>query len=120
MGATDLGLRGIQTSLQGAGQMAQIGKDIQATDLGRLQAQQSVANAEQQMEQRRLDQSYQDFIAQREYPYRQLEFYNAMLRGLPVQANTQSSQYNAQPNIAQQVLGYGIPALALSKAFSAT
>ena len=120
MGATDLGLRGIQTSLQGAGQMAQIGKDIQATDLGRLQAQQSVANAEQQMEQRRLDQSYQDFIAQREYPYRQLEFYNAMLRGLPVQANTTSTQYNAQPNIAQQVLGYGIPALALSKAFSAT
>ena len=120
MVATDLGLRGIQTSLQGAGQMAQIGKDIQATDLGRLQAQQSVANAEQQMEQRRLDQSYQDFIAQREYPYRQLEFYNAMLRGLPVQANTTSTQYNAQPNIAQQVLGYGIPALALSKAFSAT
>ena len=120
MGATDLGLRGIQTSLQGAGQMAQIGKDIQATDLSRLQAQQSVANAEQQMEQRRLDQAYQDFIAQREYPYRQLEFYNAMLRGLPVQANTTSTQYNAQPNIAQQVLGYGIPALALSKAFSAT
>jgi hypothetical protein len=120
MGAQELGLRGFQTALQGAGQMAQIGKDVQATDLSRLQAQQSVANAEQQMEQRRLDQAYQDFIAQREYPYRQLEFYNAMLRGLPVQANTQSSQYNAQPNIAQQVLGYGIPALALSKAFSAT
>ena len=28
MGATDLGLRGIQTSLQGAGQMAQIGKTL--------------------------------------------------------------------------------------------
>jgi hypothetical protein len=120
MGAQELGLKGFQTALQGAGQMAQIGKDIQTTDLSRLQAQQSVANAEQQMEQRRLDQAYQDFIAQREYPYRQLEFYNAMLRGLPVQANTTSTQYNAQPNIAQQVLGYGIPALALSKAFSAT
>jgi len=120
MGATELGLRGIQTGLQGAGQLAQIGKDVQASDLSRLQAQQAVAGVEQQMEQRRLDQAYQDFIAQREYPYRQLEFYNAMLRGLPVQANTTSTQYNAQPNIAQQVLGYGIPALALSKAFSAT
>jgi hypothetical protein len=120
MGAQELGLRGFQTAIQGAGQMAQIGKDIQATDLGRLQAQQTVANAQQQMEQRRLDQAYQDFIAQREYPYRQLEFYNAMLRGLPVQANTTSTQYNAQPNIGQQILGYGIPALALSKAFSAT
>ena len=120
MGAAELGLRGIQTGLQGAGQLAQIGKDVQAADLARLQAQQATANVEQQMEQRRLDQAYQDFLAQREFPYRQLEFYNAMLRGLPVQANTQSSQYNAQPNIAQQVLGYGIPALALSKAFSAT
>lgn len=120
MGAAELGLRGIQTGLQGAGQLAQIGKDVQASDLSRLQAQQAVANVEQQMEQRRLDQAYQDFIAQREYPYRQLEFYNAMLRGLPVQANTTSTQYNAQPNLAQQVLGYGIPALALSKAFSAT
>ena len=118
-GATT-GLQGFQTALQGAGQLAQIGRDVQTADLARLQAQQSVANAEQQMEQRRLDQAYQDFIAQREYPYRQLEFYNAMLRGLPVQANTTSTQYNAQPNIAQQVLGYGIPALALSKAFSAT
>jgi len=120
LGAAEFGLRGIQTGLQGAGQLAQIGKDVQATDISRLQAQQAVANAEQQMEQRRLDQAYQDFLAQREFPYRQLEFYNAMLRGLPVQANTQSSQYQAQPNIAQQVLGYGIPALALSKAFSAT
>ena len=118
-GATT-GLQGFQTALQGAGQMAGIGKDIQTTDLARLQAQQTVANAEQQMEQRRLDQAYQDFIAQREFPYRQLEFYNAMLRGLPVQANTTSTQYNAQPNMAQQILGYGIPALALSKAFSAT
>lgn len=113
-------LQGFQTALQGAGQLAQIGRDTQTSELARLQAQQTVANAEQQMEQRRLDQAYQDFLAQREFPYRQLEFYNAMLRGLPVQANTQSSQYNAQPNIAQQILGYGIPALALSKAFSAT
>jgi hypothetical protein len=79
-----------------------------------------VANVGQQLEQRRLDQAYQDFLAQREFPYRQLEFYNAMLRGLPVQANTTSTQYQAQPNMAQQVLGYGIPALALSRAFSAT
>jgi hypothetical protein len=118
--AAQLGLEGGRFGLAGAGQLAQIGKDVQTTDLARLQAQQAVANVEQQMEQRRLDQAYQDFIAQREFPYRQLEFYNAMLRGLPVQANTQSSQYNAQPNLAQQVLGYGIPALALSKAFSAT
>jgi hypothetical protein len=113
-------LQGFQTALQGAGQLAQIGRDTQTSELARLQAQQTVANAEQQMEQRRLDQAYQDFLAQREFPYRQLEFYNAMLRGLPVQANTTSTQYGAQPNMAQQILGYGIPALALSKAFSAT
>lgn len=113
------GLQGLQTALTGAGQLSQIGKDIQATDLSRLQAQQAVAGAEQTQRQKALDMAYQDFLAQREFPYRQLEFYNAMLRGLPVKADTTSSSYQAQPNVAQQVLGYGIPALALSKAFSA-
>lgn len=114
-----LGLQGLQTALTGAGQLGQLGKDIQATDLSRLQAQQAVAGAEQSQRQKALDMAYQDFLAQREFPYRQLEFYNAMLRGLPVKADTTSSSYQAQPNVAQQVLGYGIPALALSKAFSA-
>lgn len=113
------GLQGLQTALTGAGQLGQLGKDIQATDLARLQAQQQVAGSEQSQRQKALDLAYQDFLAQREFPYRQLEFYNAMLRGLPVKADTSSSSYQAQPNIAQQVLGYGIPALALSKAFSA-
>lgn len=117
--AAQLGLQGGQFGLQGAQQLAQLGVQEQQSALQRQQAQQAVANVEQQLQQRRLDQAYQDFLAQREFPYRQLEFYNAMLRGLPVQANTTSTQYQAQPNIAQQVLGYGIPALALSKAFSA-
>jgi hypothetical protein len=116
----NLGLQGLQTALTGAGQLAQIGKDTQATDIARLQAQQAVAGAEQSQRQKALDMAYQDFLAQREFPYRQLEFYNAMLRGLPVKADTTSSSYQAQPNVAQQVLGYGIPALALSKAFSAS
>jgi hypothetical protein len=115
-----IGIQGLQTALTGAGQLAQIGKDVQTTDLARLQAQQAVAGAEQTQRQKALDLAYQDFLAQREFPYRQLEFYNAMLRGLPVKADTTSSSYQAQPNVAQQVLGYGIPALALSKAFSAT
>ena len=113
-----LGLQGFQTALTGAGQLGQLGKDVQATDLSRLQAQQAVAGSEQTQRQKALDMAYQDFLAQREFPYRQLEFYNAMLRGLPVKADTTSSSYQAQPNVAQQVLGYGIPALALSKAFS--
>ena len=115
----NLGLQGLQTALTGAGQLGQLGKDIQSTDLARLQAQQAVAGSEQSQRQKSLDMAYQDFLAQREFPYRQLEFYNAMLRGLPVKADTTSSSYQAQPNVAQQVLGYGIPALALSKAFSA-
>jgi len=114
----NLGLQGMQTALTGAGQFGQLGKDVQATDLSRLQAQQAVAGSEQTQRQKALDMAYQDFLAQREFPYRQLEFYNAMLRGLPVKADTTSSSYQAQPNVAQQVLGYGIPALALSKAFS--
>jgi hypothetical protein len=113
-----LGLQGYGQALQGAGTLGQLGKDVQATDLSRLQAQQAVAGSEQTQRQKSLDMAYQDFLAQREFPYRQLEFYNAMLRGLPVKADTSSSSYQAQPNVAQQVLGYGIPALALSKAFS--
>jgi hypothetical protein len=114
----NLGLQGYGQALQGAGTLGQLGKDVQSTDLSRLQAQQAVAGSEQTQRQKSLDMAYQDFLAQREFPYRQLEFYNAMLRGLPVKADTSSSSYQAQPNVAQQVLGYGIPALALSKAFS--
>lgn len=118
--AQTTGLEGLRLGMAGAQQLGQLGTQEQQAALQRQQAQQAVANVEQQLQQRRLDQAYQDFLAQREFPYRQLEFYNAMLRGLPVQANTTSTQYQAQPNIAQQVLGYGIPALALSRAFSAT
>ncbi len=35
----NLGLQGLQTALTGAGQLGQLGKDIQTTDLARLQAQ---------------------------------------------------------------------------------
>lgn len=117
--ASQLGLQGGQFGLQGAQQLAQLGTQQQAADLQRMQSQQAVAGAEQQLQQKRLDQAYQDFLSQREFPYRQLEFYNAMLRGLPIQANTTSTQYQAPPTLAQQAIGYGIPALALSKAFGA-
>lgn len=114
------GLEGLRLGLAGAQQLGQLGTQQQAAELQRQQAQQAVAGAEQQLQQRRLDQAYQDFLSQREFPYRQLEFYNAMLRGLPVQANTTSTQYQAPPTLGQQAIGYGIPALALTKAFSAT
>lgn len=117
-GATT-GLEGLRLGLAGAQQLAGVGAQQQAADLARMQSQQAVAGSEQQLQQKRLDQAYQDFLSQREFPYRQLEFYNAMLRGLPVQANTTSTQYQAPPTLAQQAIGYGIPALALSKAFGA-
>jgi hypothetical protein len=52
----------------------------------------------------------------RDWEKKQLEFYNAMLRGSPGLAQTQV-QYAPQPSGAAQLGGLGLGALGLAKAF---
>lgn len=80
---------GMQSALQGAQQLGQLGQLQfgQAKDIVGLQA---AAGAERQaLQQKKLEQDYQDFLAQRKFPYQQAQFIMEMARGMPMQSTEQ-------------------------------
>jgi hypothetical protein len=63
--------------------------------------------------QRGLDTSYQDFLNQQNYPYKQLGFMSDMIRGLPLGQQSTTQMYQAPPTALQTagslaLTGYGI------------
>lgn len=118
-----LGLQGLQTGLQGFGQMGQSASTLGQLGTAQLGAQQGIIGTQSQMgaqqqslEQQKINQAIQDYATAQQYPMMQLAQMNAMLRGLPLQQST-TQQYQAQPGIAQQSLGLGLGALGAVKAF---
>lgn len=112
----NLGLQGLQTALQGAGQMGALGGQQfqQGMDINKLQN--LYGTQQQQLEQQRLSQRYQDFMNQQRYPYQQLEFMSNILRGTPM--GTIQTLYGGQPSLGQQVGALGLGAYGLSKMFA--
>jgi hypothetical protein len=120
------GMTGAQVGLQGVGaqQAGYAGANQAAGTLGQLgqtqfgqqqqinQAQQTTGAVQQAQAQQALDQSYQDFMKQKNYPYQQLAFMSDMLRGLPLSQSAQS-QYTAPPNMASQLGGLGMAGLGI-------
>ena len=109
-----LGLQGLQTALQGAGQMGQLGGQqfAQGMDINKLQ--QSYGTQQQQQEQNIMSQQYQDFLNQQNYPYKQLGFMSDMLRGLPL-SQSATQVYQAPPSALSTAAGLGTAALGASK-----
>jgi len=107
------GMQGLQTSLTGAGQLANIGQQQfgQQMDINQLQNQYGAQ--QQAMQQGALDNQYQDFQNQQRYPYQQLEFMNSILRGTPM--GTVQSMYQPAPNQLSQIAGLGAAAYGVSK-----
>lgn len=99
----DLGLRGLQTALQGSGQLGQLGQQQfgQAKDIVGMQA--TAGSERQAMQQRKLQQDYEDFLQQKKFPYQQLQFAQEMLRGMPMSST--ESIYRAPPSAASQLGG---------------
>lgn len=93
-----LGLQGLQTALTGAGQQFQQGMDV-----NKLQA--GYGTQQQQQVQNILGQQYEDFLAQKKFPYQQLEFQSNLLRGTP--SGSTESMYTASPSTGSQLLGAG-------------
>jgi hypothetical protein len=94
---------GADVGLRGAAQLGQLGQQQfgQARDIIGMQ---STAGAERQaMLQRKLQQDYEDFLAQRKFPYQQLQFAQEMLRGMPMQST--ESIYRAPPSPYAQAAG---------------
>ena len=110
-----LGLQGLQTALQGAGQLGALGgqKFGQAMDINKLQS--AYGGQEQALTQRGLDQGYQDFQNQQNYPYKQLGFMSDMIRGLPLGQQSTKQMYEPPGSIAGQMAGIGTGLYGLSK-----
>jgi hypothetical protein len=111
-----LGMQGLQTALQGAGQMGALGGQQfqQGMDVNKLQN--LYGTQQQQLEQQKLSQNFQDFQNQQRYPYQQLEFMSNLLRGTPM--GTVQTLYGAQPTFGQQAAALGAGAYGLSKVFA--
>jgi len=123
----DLGLRGLNTGLQGqqvglqgAQQATQAGATIgdiggsaQANQLQRIQAQATAGQEQRGLNQQLLDQSYADFLAQRDYPMEQLGYFSNLMRGIPVGLGSTATTYAQPPSMASQLTGAGIAGLGM-------
>jgi hypothetical protein len=111
-----LGMQGLQTGLQAAGQLGQLGQTEYGQKMGINQLQSAYGQQQQQQAQRPLDMAYQDFINQQNYPYKQLGFMSDMIRGLPLGQQSTSQVYQGNPSTLQTVGALGMGAYGLSKA----
>lgn len=75
----DLGLRGLQTSIQAGTALGNLGAQQNAADLARLRQQYDTGAAERSFD-------YNEFLRGEKYPYENLTFMRNMLQGLPFQA----------------------------------
>jgi hypothetical protein len=110
-----LGMQGLQTALSGAGQLGALGgqKFQQGMDINKLQN--AYGGQQQALRQQGLDQAYQDFQDQKNYPYKQLGFFSDMIRGLPLGQQSTRNMYEPNPGMAQQIGSLGMGAYGLSK-----
>jgi len=108
----NLGMQGYQTALQGAGQLGQLGQQTFEQQKGAVETQQAMGAAQQAQDQAKLTQGYQDFIAQKNYPYQQLLFMSDLLRGTPSSSST--ATYQAPPSALSQLAGAGTAAYGLN------
>ena len=113
------GMQGLQTGLQAAGQLGQLGGQqfAQGLDINKLQA--GYGAQQQALEQQGLSQSYQDFLNQQNYPYKQLGFMSDILRGTPTGSSSSMNMYQAQPGALQTATGLGLGAYGISQLMKA-
>jgi hypothetical protein len=113
-----LGLQGLQTALQGAGALGQLGAQAfgQGMDINKLQA--AYGQQQQQLEQAKLGQQYQDFLNQQNYPYKQLGFMSDLLRGTAGLTQQAQSIYQPPPSMLQTMGSLGMSAYGLGKMFA--
>ena len=101
-----------QQALQG---MAGMSRQAEESQMQRMAALQGVGMTRRGMEQEQMDIGYSDFLQQRDFPKRQIEWYNEMLRGLSPQPNQQVQTYTQRPGAFQTLAGLGLGGLGLYK-----
>lgn len=106
------GQQGLQTALQGAGQLGQLGQQQFGQEQAITGQQAGFGGFQQQQIQDILNRQYADFSAARNYPTQQLGFLSDILRGTQ---GTTRSIYEAPPTTAQNLIGLGSAAYGVSK-----
>jgi hypothetical protein len=113
-----LGMQGLQTGLQAAGQLGQLGQTQYGQQMGINQLQSQYGQQQQQQAQRPLDLALQDFQTQQNYPYKQLGFMSDLIRGLPLGQKSTTSVYEAPGSTIAQLGGLGMGALGMSSLYN--
>jgi hypothetical protein len=93
------GLQGLQTGLQAAQAQGNLGQLQNQAELANLTAQLSGGAQQRGIEQEGISADYNEFLAQRDYPQKMLQFQQSMLQGLPI--STVSNQAAQQSGIGQ-------------------
>lgn len=90
----------------GGSQLGQMQQQLDQGALQRAQAQLGVGQTLEDYQQQRLDQSYNDFVNQRDSEKQNLQFLSSLLQGVPVSANSDvSSSAGSSQNNLQGLLG---------------
>lgn len=113
-----LGLQGLQTGLQAAGTLGQLGQTEYGQQVGNINLQNQLGQQQQAQQQQILNQQIQDYATAQQYPMMQLANMSNLLRGLPMQSTTVQT-YQAPPSTLSQIAGLGTAAAGAYKAFGA-
>jgi hypothetical protein len=92
--------------------MAQTASAADALNAADIQRQLGIGGLQRGMDQAILDQGYNQFVQERDYPKQQLGFYSDILRGVPTGSmTTTTGPAPQQPSLFGQIAGAGIGAL---------
>ena len=108
------GMQGLQTGLQAAGQLGQLGQTQYGQQLSNIGLQNQMGAQQQAQQQGILNQQIQNYAMAQQYPQQQLAFMSNMLRGLPLQSTT-TNMYQAAPSNVSQLAGLGMAGYGLSR-----
>ena len=111
MTAEELRQRGLGLGITGAQALGDLGTAQQQAEFRRLQNLERAGTLRQAEAQRYLDQDYQDFLRQQDYPYRQLGFYSSMIRGLQPISPYGTESRQPSPSPFSTALGLGLAGL---------
>jgi hypothetical protein len=103
-----LGLQGLQSQLQAAGQLGSIGQEQMQQQQAIINAMQNVGQQQQALEQAKMSEKYQDYLSAKQHPYQQLAFLKEMIAGTP--QNTSQSVYQS-PQSTSAMLASAVPIL---------
>jgi hypothetical protein len=98
------GMQGLQGALGAAQQQAQLAGMGQQYGLGNLQAQLTAGNLQRDITSQGLAAEKAQFEEERDFPYKQVQYQQSLLQGLPLGMTATNTTYQ-QPSLLQEITG---------------